>query len=559
MSQFTTIPIVVEVSGARGPAGAGIDVVTPVEDRPGKLAQFIAGGDGRRLIAVEGGGADDELRGDIAQPEGSLLSGHRNKTVGDYLGLAYPPATALRMYGDSITAGFVGSGMDTTNRYATLLGAEVGVTPTVRAVAGGSIMDWMLLQYADVVSSGQVTTILPGFNDQRFVGESATFQAGYRAALAAAVSWAGIADADKIKAGDTRIQYFGSWSATPVAPYTFGRFSQTEGNALALPPVYGDTINLCMLLQNNFGGVVSIEVDGAIVRTVNLIGNGANGIALGNGGAVSSVTYAPRLIRIPGMGPGAHNVVIRKTDATTTNGGGAVHFLWADSGIRKSETQPTVLLGDTLTMNATGASSLSGYNNYTRLANAQFTQIARDVAAEAAADGVDVQMVDTHRAWSAVDNPSNDNVHPPISGHASIAAMFARAARGVKDYGAATAGRAAARKAEMIASDSGDLAPTLLNGWGNLDPNAYASATYARDGSGFVHLAGMISGGTATQHTPLFVLPTGFRPAKTIYFPVAVFDGAFGCVRVMSNGEVQIVSGNASWLSLNGIGFRASA
>lgn len=547
----------VVVTGGVGPVGLKFE--TPVDQLPGRFVQMVGE---RRAVAVEGATLANAVAAtDLAEPTGSLLAGHRNKTVGDYLALAYPPTTTVRAYGDSITGdaggGFVGNAKDNANCFVSKLGAELGLAFARRGVPGGSIMDWMLLQYADMVTADQITTILPGFNDQRFVGTSQVFQAGYRAALGAAVAWAGIADADKVKGDDPRIQYFGAWAPTPVGSYTFGRFTQTEGSAILLPPIYGSTLLLCVLLQNNFGGTLAIEVDDVVVQTINLLANGANGISLGNGKAVSDVTYAPRLIRVTGIGPGAHKVVLRKVDPTSD--AGAIHFLWADSGLRKAEKQPMVLLGDTLTMTEAGnAASPEAYRNYTRAANAQFTQIARDVAAQAAADGLDVQMVETHRAYSPDADPSNDNVHPTIAGHASIAASFARQARGVKDYGAATASREAARKVESLAFDTGEIIPVYANGWKDLDPNGFAPGRYCRDGAGWVHLSGMLSSGSVIQHSALFTLPVGFRPAKTIYFPVAVFDGAFGCVRVTAAGEVQIVTGNASWLSLNGITFRAS-
>ena len=543
------------IAGLRGPAGIEID--TPDDQLAGKLLQMTGP---RKAIAVAGATPENALAAsDAAAPTGSLLFGHRNKRVGDYLSLAYPPSAGLFCYGDSITVGYVEGIENDSERYITLLAAELGLSLNMRAIAGGSIMDWMQLQYADLVGADQVTTILPGFNDQRFVGEGASFQAGYRAALAAAVAWGAIADVDKIKGNNAKVTYTGTWTPTSVAPYTFGNYTQTQGDTAALPPIYGDTLRLCMLLQNNFGGVIDIEVDGSVVQTVNLIGGATIGV--GNGGAITPViTYMPRLIRVTGLGPGRHDVVIRKTDATTTDGTGGCHFLWADSGLRSAETQPMVLLGDTLTMDDTGAAlgagTGSGYNNYTRLANAQFNQMARDVAMEAASDGLDVQFLETHRAWSPVDDPAADHTHPTAAGMASIAAMYARAARGVKDYGAATAGRLAA---QQLGAETGGIAAAFQNGWTNLDATIYAPGGYSRDAAMRVHLTGMIATGTAAAQTTIFTLPEGYRPAKTAYFPVATFDAVFGCVRVLNTGEVQIMAGNNTWLSLDGVSFSAAA
>lgn len=102
-------------------------------------------------------------------------------------------------------------------------------------------------------------------------------------------------------------------------------------------------------------------------------------------------------------------------------------------------------------------------------------------------------------------------------------------------------------------------APTLLNGWENYSSTGfYAPAGYWKDSCGVVHLTGMIKGGAIAAGTTLFTLPEGYRPGgQELFATVSVNLPAR--VDVAKNGNVYIQSGgNAGWLSLCGISFRAA-
>ncbi|GAB3517401.1 Kelch repeat-containing protein [Emticicia fontis] len=99
-------------------------------------------------------------------------------------------------------------------------------------------------------------------------------------------------------------------------------------------------------------------------------------------------------------------------------------------------------------------------------------------------------------------------------------------------------------------------APTLLNSWVNFG-SPYATAGYYKDKESVVHLKGMIKGGTTTRPTILFNLPAACWPAQTMVFTVASGDGTFGRVDVTTLGQVQFYSGVNTYLSLDGITFRA--
>lgn len=549
----------VNVTGAQGSVGITFD--NPPE--PGQFIAKAAGSDTRKFVAMDGVTPQNAVAlTQLSANDGSKIVGHRNKSVFDYFSLSYPSPEKVSAYGDSITGteagGYVGNIQDPVNCYAQKIENEIGINVQRRGVPGGSVMDWVQLLYEDDTEQTKLSVITPGYNDQRFVGESKVFQEGYRAVLSAAVAWAAIPNSEKIKASDSRVQYFGTWQQTPVAPYGFGRYSEEMSAAIALPPIYGDTINLVFLIQNDLGGSITIDVDGEQVAAYDLKGTGTNGIALGNGGAIQPViSYAPRLIRLTGLGPGKHSVAIRRPGATTTDGSSAVHFLWADSGLRMGEQRPIVLLGDTLTMNEAGASSSPPYNSYSEDANASFSSISHSVAANAAMDGMDVQYVEIYKSWSPIEDPANDNIHPTIAGHNSIAQSFLRAMRGVKDYGSSTSGMLSAKIAMESEGDYSFVNAVLQNNWKNLDTNLYSATSYLKDDSGTVFIKGLIKEGSTSQFATIFILPVGMRPSKILYVPCVSFDGVFGCVRIASSGEVQFVSGNNTYLSLDGISFKA--
>lgn len=97
-------------------------------------------------------------------------------------------------------------------------------------------------------------------------------------------------------------------------------------------------------------------------------------------------------------------------------------------------------------------------------------------------------------------------------------------------------------------------APTLLNSWVNYG-SGFADAAYWKDKFSVVHLRGTIRSGLTTEGTTLFTLPSGYRPAATVRFPVSD-NKTIGAVEVDSSGNVKIIAGSNTRLSLNGIYFR---
>jgi hypothetical protein len=101
--------------------------------------------------------------------------------------------------------------------------------------------------------------------------------------------------------------------------------------------------------------------------------------------------------------------------------------------------------------------------------------------------------------------------------------------------------------------------PSLSNGWVNYGAS-FDTAAYRRDASGYVHLRGLIKGGTNATD-PMFTLPSGYRPTAQGIFVCA---GGAGPTRVdvTSTGVVEQTSTagytlTTAWVSLDGIVFFA--
>lgn len=106
------------------------------------------------------------------------------------------------------------------------------------------------------------------------------------------------------------------------------------------------------------------------------------------------------------------------------------------------------------------------------------------------------------------------------------------------------------------------IKPTLLNGWEDYGGD-YERSFYYKDESNVVTIMGLVSKGISTAGTPLFILPVGFRPDKTLIFPVNGYVTGIGDsfirIDVDPTGIVKLASSNAKndYISLQGITFRA--
>jgi phage minor structural protein len=95
--------------------------------------------------------------------------------------------------------------------------------------------------------------------------------------------------------------------------------------------------------------------------------------------------------------------------------------------------------------------------------------------------------------------------------------------------------------------------PTLQNGWGFYGA-PYDGARYRKDINGFIHLSGLVKSGTVGAYTPIFTLPTGYRPSKRMMFPVITSSGV-GRLDIDPDGTVCLASGGNGFVSFNGVNF----
>ena len=103
------------------------------------------------------------------------------------------------------------------------------------------------------------------------------------------------------------------------------------------------------------------------------------------------------------------------------------------------------------------------------------------------------------------------------------------------------------------------------NCWVNVgvqySPTNRSAVAFWRDPLQVVHLQGHLRGGVI--HKPMFTLPIGLRPAKNKSFVVAggTLDNQpstfLHIIRISETGDVVLDAGNNTWISLDGITFRA--
>ena len=100
------------------------------------------------------------------------------------------------------------------------------------------------------------------------------------------------------------------------------------------------------------------------------------------------------------------------------------------------------------------------------------------------------------------------------------------------------------------------IAPTFQNGWINYG-SGFDSAAYMKDRNGFVHLKGMVKSGTA--NTTFFTLPAGYRSSATLYYPAVNAGTGMGIINIGPSGTVTMDAGNAGYMSISSVIYKAEA
>lgn len=317
----------------------------------------------------------------------------------------------LRAYGDSITAGFgLPPGEAWACDVARRTGVPIDATRDLRAVLGGSVMDWGELAYRDDVRDGDAALILPGYNDVRGNGADPAERDAYGRALAAYLAWLAIPDAGKVPASAAR--YEGGWRPAP-GPY--GRV--TDGRGFVRVRVSGTAVFLGLWTHPS-GGHYTVLVDGRRIA-------GTTRGAMGNAGYASRQRFGASLVTIGHLRPGAHNVVVR------TAGDGMVAFAWAGGNAGMTRNHPRVWVGEPLRVAPAGIGTPGpGYGNYTDAARSAYARVTQSVVRSLAANGLavrNVALADRYDPTAGMLQP--DNIHPNLIGRTIIADAFVEAIR----------------------------------------------------------------------------------------------------------------------------------
>jgi hypothetical protein len=103
------------------------------------------------------------------------------------------------------------------------------------------------------------------------------------------------------------------------------------------------------------------------------------------------------------------------------------------------------------------------------------------------------------------------------------------------------------------------ITPNFQNGWSNYGAG-YNAAGYYKDPAGIVHLRGLLKNPSPTINTQIFTLSPGYYPAAVELFGVAAYTNAmvYGRVDIDSAGQIIYRQGGGTFLSLDGITFRAA-
>jgi hypothetical protein len=96
---------------------------------------------------------------------------------------------------------------------------------------------------------------------------------------------------------------------------------------------------------------------------------------------------------------------------------------------------------------------------------------------------------------------------------------------------------------------------TFQNNWVNYG-NGYNPPAYFKDSSGIVHLRGMVMNGTIGS--AIFTLPAGYRPQFRELQAVQTNSNTIGRLDILTDGQVQPLTGSNVWFSLDGVTFRAA-
>jgi hypothetical protein len=104
-----------------------------------------------------------------------------------------------------------------------------------------------------------------------------------------------------------------------------------------------------------------------------------------------------------------------------------------------------------------------------------------------------------------------------------------------------------------LLGDTAWIAPTFQNAWTNFGA-PYLNAGY-RKVADHVFLRGVVKSGTVGSGTPVFTLPSGYRPAVQFIVACATNNNVIGRWNVGTDGTVALNTGSNVWAMLDGLCF----
>lgn len=437
-------------------------------------------------------------------------------------GAAIPTdATTLYSIGDSFT---YGSGATTyASGYVAALAAAIGFTSVNLGNGSFTIADsnwsafsgWSVVNNSQTysapanVAESQSWSVLVGFNDIR---TSTTSAAMYRKGLDHLIHWLAIPHTAK-RLPQSPDSSTGTWTPSAWSGGLGAIATSSSSGSLTFNNVIGSEIYIGYLgwIGAAFGSI-TVTVDG-VAQPVVATGSAAYGNRVEINGSDASIpnsvgpygngkmNFCPQLIRVTGLGMGAHTVVV-------TVSGNPTHILWVagNGNTRTVRMGPNVLVG---TIPRQSPWTAGGTDTLHQAFN---TELVASVAAAKAA-GLRVTTCPVASFYVPATHQSGDAVHPNNAGHAAIAQAFRSAL--VADIVSLVSGSASAASALVVGAGSF----TTLNTSGAATLNSLtvvgASALTTLSTSGAATLASLTVSGVATV-TGQANLNGGIVGAKTL-------------------------------------------
>ncbi len=353
--------------------------------------------------------------------------------------LAHPVVTKLHTFGDSITLGSTAT--DRTNRWVMKLASQMGLSLTNMGYGSATIPDIAYQAYPgftftnssfsdpQVWSLGSINTnnafaVLPGFNDLRDFGTNSLKLQAFKRGLGATLAYLGT-PSSKLKTAQSA-STTGSWSSSTWNGGSLGRYSSSAGATLTWTNVVGDVVYLGYQDSGTgTGGTFTVTVDGYSANAVSVVCNKGYGNRVYRNGSdasipntagpygTGSIDWMPSLLRLSGLGPAPHTIVV-----TVSSGTNRIDWLAApDAGPPGDESGPHVYVG-TPTRQATW--NISGSDQ----AHAMYCEAIREVASRLRNDGLRIKVAPVGEGFDRLTYVGADTVHPNDTGHAYIANAF---------------------------------------------------------------------------------------------------------------------------------------